>query len=101
MVAQGSQWSLSGENEGERADQRRPMATGTDNSERASDDSWERGRARLLGRVSSELADLAAAGDMTSRRSPVVNATVAWLLSSVQPVVDLGSGRARHVSQLR
>jgi hypothetical protein len=36
---QGSQWSLSEQNEGERGDQRRPIATGADDSERVADDS--------------------------------------------------------------
>jgi hypothetical protein len=97
MVAQRSQWSLSEENEGERDDQRRPIATGADDSERASDDSRGGGRAGLLGRLASELADLAAAGDLEGAR--IVSEAITRLLGTAAPgasLIDLEDERRRR-----
>ena len=102
MVAQGSQWSLSEENEGERNDQRRPIATGADDSGRASDDSRGGGRAGLLGRLASKLADLAAARDLEGAR--IVSEAIARLLGTAAPgasVIDLEDERRRRAPRQR
>ena len=97
MVAQGSQWSLSGKNEGERDDQRRPIGTGADDSERVADDSRGGGRAGVLSRLASELAGCAMAGDLEVAR--IVNETIARLLGAATPsalMLELRAKRERR-----